>query len=372
MYRHCIYCSADLGANEAVEAFPVGRSLAFDAAKGRLWAVCPRCLRWNLAPIEERWEAVEAAEKEFAGARLRVQRENVGLARTHGGTRLVRVGEALPAEMAAWRYGREMAGRGRWTLPAMFGVAAASVLLVASPLLLGGYSLAAAGGWIGWRSWVLRRAVLRVPAGESPTGRALTIRRFHLAGAVIRADPRGGGTLGIEVPMEDLLAREDPRWFRARGPVVGLHGAAARALIERGLVHANREGGTPWQVKDATELLAASPSAQAFVARTAERAPRLEVDTMHSWQTKDRPLLTIAERLALEMALHEDSERRALEGELPGLLRRWREAEEIASIADRLATAALPGSASLDSPPGIERWDGTRPPLAPERAEEQV
>ncbi|MDB4950761.1 MAG: hypothetical protein JWM27_3410 [Gemmatimonadetes bacterium] len=45
MYRSCIFCSANLGANQAVEEFPVGRSLAFDAWKGRLWAVCPRCGR---------------------------------------------------------------------------------------------------------------------------------------------------------------------------------------------------------------------------------------------------------------------------------------------------------------------------------------
>ncbi len=41
-------------------------------------------------------------------------------------------------------------------------------------------------------------------------------------------------------------------------------------------------------------------------------------------------------RLALEMAAHEESERRALEGELALLEEAWREAEEIASIADRL------------------------------------
>ena len=39
-------------------------------------------------------------------------------------------------------------------------------------------------------------------------------------------------------------------------------------------------------------------------------------------------------RLALEMAAHEDSERRALEGELAQLEQAWRDAEEIAAIAD--------------------------------------
>ena len=41
-------------------------------------------------------------------------------------------------------------------------------------------------------------------------------------------------------------------------------------------------------------------------------------------------------RLAMEMALHEDDERRALDGALRELESRWREAEEIARIADGL------------------------------------
>ena len=40
------------------------------------------------------------------------------------------------------------------------------------------------------------------------------------------------------------------------------------------------------------------------------------------------------ERLALEMAVHEEAERRALEGELERLADEWREAEEVAAIAD--------------------------------------
>ena len=42
-------------------------------------------------------------------------------------------------------------------------------------------------------------------------------------------------------------------------------------------------------------------------------------------------------RLALEIAAHEETERRAMEGELKLLERQWRAAEEIAEIADRLA-----------------------------------
>ena len=41
-------------------------------------------------------------------------------------------------------------------------------------------------------------------------------------------------------------------------------------------------------------------------------------------------------RLALEMALHEEQERRALQGELRTLEAVWKQAEEIASISDGL------------------------------------
>ena len=61
-------------------------------------------------------------------------------------------------------------------------------------------------------------------------------------------------------------------------------------------------------------------------------------------------LLALAkvDRLAIEMALQEDAERRAMEGELADLERAWKQAEEIAAIADTLLPE--PGAArALDS-----------------------
>lgn len=46
------------------------------------------------------------------------------------------------------------------------------------------------------------------------------------------------------------------------------------------------------------------------------------------------PRLPLVDRLALEMAANEDAERRAMQGELAALDAAWREAEEIAAIAD--------------------------------------
>jgi hypothetical protein len=52
------------------------------------------------------------------------------------------------------------------------------------------------------------------------------------------------------------------------------------------------------------------------------------------------PQLPLVDRLALEMAAHEDIERRAMEGELAALEAAWAEAEEIAAIADNLVLDA--------------------------------
>src|SRR5438309_8754373 len=105
MYTTCIFCRTHLRGNEVVETFPVGRRLAFDAAKGRLWVVCRKCERWNLTPLEERWEAVEDCERLFRDARRRVSTDNIGLARLNEGLELVRIRAPLRPEFAAWRYG---------------------------------------------------------------------------------------------------------------------------------------------------------------------------------------------------------------------------------------------------------------------------
>jgi len=59
MYRTCMFCKKPLGSNEVVEAFPVGRRLAFDPAKGHLWVVCRNCERWNLTRLEAAWREAE-------------------------------------------------------------------------------------------------------------------------------------------------------------------------------------------------------------------------------------------------------------------------------------------------------------------------
>ena len=113
MYSTCLLCADSLGTNAVLETLPVGRRLAFDPAKGRLWVVCPGCARWNLVPFDNRLEAIDECERCFRDTRVRFSTGTIGMARMPDGTELVRIGEALRPEFAAWRYGRELLRRRR-------------------------------------------------------------------------------------------------------------------------------------------------------------------------------------------------------------------------------------------------------------------
>ena len=336
MYRNCIFCSAPLGANEALETFPVGRQLAFDAWKGRLWAVCPFCARWNLSPIEERWESVEEAEKLFRDARLRVQSENVGVAQLPDGTRLVRVGSAVPGELAAWRYGRQLLRRRRrYFLGSVAGV-------LGSFAVYGGAAATGAGfvGMIAATTWFERRrqqkVVHRVPV-PGTAGRDLIIRQWHLDGVRLGATDAAGD---LQVEIRDAHRKRPGSWndkVRRMSPdIVVVSGDDARAFLARAMVRVNHKGATPGRLSDANRLLANVGSAEKILRSAAASGSALG-DRAGRNPTVIRP----TDALVLEMALNEESERRALEGELAGLEAAWREAEEIAAIADSLPGEAM-------------------------------
>jgi hypothetical protein len=317
MYRSCIFCSADLKANDALERFPVGRSLAFDGEKGRLWAVCGRCSRWNLAPIEERWDAIEEAERLFRDTRLRVQSENVGVAKLPDGTRLIRVGEALPGELAAWRYGREFLHRHRE------GVAMATVaMLVGIPLLgmpMPGIERMRDVARFGWKDRNRMREH-RVPASVSPTGRPLVLPLGAVQDGCL--DRGQDGALLFRVKLYDPVRWDAHAEFRDD---------AARAVLARALPMVNREGASKNEVKAAVEVLAQATSAEAYIRDVARNR-----GTLGGRQVPGARKLTPTGLRVLEMALHEEQERRAMDGELAALEEMWRQAEEIAAIADRL------------------------------------
>src|SRR5512134_1723806 len=112
MFTRCLFCHAALPANDLVEHYPHGRRLAFDPGRGRLWAVCSACQRWNLAPIEERWEALEELDRLVTDqGKLLSKTDNIALIRA-GEIDVVRVGQSTKlVEEAWWRYGRELRER---------------------------------------------------------------------------------------------------------------------------------------------------------------------------------------------------------------------------------------------------------------------
>src|SRR5688572_21345683 len=63
VYHTCLRCDRSLGANTELPHLRVGRKIAFDTRRGRLWVICSRCGQWNLTPLEERWEALEECER---------------------------------------------------------------------------------------------------------------------------------------------------------------------------------------------------------------------------------------------------------------------------------------------------------------------
>jgi hypothetical protein len=318
MYATCLHCNAALGRNDVIEHFPVGRRLAFDGSRGRLWVVCLKCRRWNLTPLEERWEAIEECERLFRESRLRTSTDNIGLARIAGRTDLVRVGTALRPEMAAWRYGDEL--RRRWKrhrIPSL--VLNTQTLPVASS---GAMLFVSASGGSDWAYLGLGLSVAASMTLSHLASRDLRARVVLPDGQVSNVRHLAPVTMTLEAGSGDGWSL---RLGRGRQSMVAEEGPAARTL--RGvLAYHNAAGIRPAEIADAVALCNRGPDARTFIARVARAAA----------QTKLTPLTSYPSQalLALEMALHDASERRAMEGELDALAAEWELAEEVAQVAD--------------------------------------
>lgn len=347
MYQTCLFCHAALGSNETIEHFPIGRRLAFDAAKGRLWVVCRKCARWNLTPLEERWEAIEECERAFASTRMRVSTDNVGLARVGDGLELVRIGQPQRPELAAWRYGDQFGRRRRKHMIYTGALVAAGLgSLITGPgmgLAIGtAFSLVNSGGSLLQMIHRNRvRARIHVPGHERPA-----VVRQSLLSKVAIVSEADRWHLRLRYDRGILIDREIER-------EVTIEGDAAIRAAATILAVSNESGAGAKQVRSAVDIISGAPDpASLFV-----RATRVtwKVDRLvNRWTVQqtsfgtgpaEAPLTQISPEmlLALEMAANEDVERRAMEGELALLEEAWRQAEEIAGIADDLT---LPESAA--------------------------
>lgn len=324
MFTRCLFCHGQFEENGHLAHMPRGRRIAFDPVEGRLWAICSRCHRWNLAPIEEREAALYELERLARDhARPLGHTANVSLLQA-GQMTLVRVGEAGLAEQAWWRYGRELRRRKASIESRRATVTAYTFGALQWIGEVIGYSdgdvaidwddtpVADVLRWrrFGWAAWHGRETC---PYCKS-TLRAL---RYDLGWWVypLRGED---GRLGVGIPCQ----RCDP-WTPDK--VYELHGDVAENTLRRLLAYQNIGGASERKITDAARAIEHAGSAGAFAE-----------DVTHNRQSLWKMGQTGT--IGLEIALNESVERRMLDLEIQAIEFMWKREEEIARIIDRELT----------------------------------
>ncbi len=302
----------------------MGRRLAFDSVRGRLWVVCRECRRWNLTALEERWEAIEQCERLYRSTPLRVSTDNIGMTRLREGLELVRIGEPMRPEFASWRYLPLFERRRKDVVRATPGEKptwASSLWMASSLILYPPMALLTLAGSVREVYTHRLKTYAHVP---TPGGRSHhAVKAYHLPEARLLHDDN---PWGWKLEVEHEAGRTE------------LAGAPAQRVLGRLLVAINATGGTGEDLDRAVSLLGRYDRADDFFHRQGRasdwrRGRRYWWDDSLVGALKNR---APSARLAIEMALHETVEREALEGELQSLREAWEEAEEIAAIADTL------------------------------------
>lgn len=318
MYATCAFCSAKFDGDGGPSGLGIGRRLAFDEWKGRLWVVCTKCARWNLTPLDDRLERIEALARVARDGRLLASTEQVSLVRWQHYD-LVRVGKPPRIEMAGWRYGERMRARSRERAKVV-------VPLTLAAIGLGIAANVAAGGSLGVVVWNVGRLADSVYVGlvgrrrlnliEPPIcdhcGAVLELKAKHILHA--RVIPDAHHDLGV------LLSCP-----RCRHEAALLTGADAQAALRQGLTYLNIQRANRRKADDAARVVDAAGGADRLIQDIARRELTLRS-------------LRPERQLALEMAVDEQAEVQELE-------RQWRDAEEQAEIADGL----LSGNDALDA-----------------------
>ncbi|HUQ18162.1 MAG TPA: hypothetical protein VM099_01005 [Gemmatimonadaceae bacterium] len=251
------------------------------------------------------------------------------------GLDLIRIGKPLRPEFAAWRYGDQL-GRRR---VAAFARSAVGLVAIATVNPLQGVAMIAAG-LQSHRSLLNLGDIALLATSRKVIGRITTsageqviIRNRHVDKTELlpaTATEPWGLLLNHGAPRREdrWTSRIDPRRYET-----AVRGDEAARVARDILPRINRHGASAGQLKESVGLLESYRDANALFKHTAGVAHRSK------FENGDRgTFLTLRPelRLALEMASQEDLEQRALEGELQLLETAWREAEEIAAIADNM------------------------------------
>jgi hypothetical protein len=307
VFRTCAFCNAPFDGDGGPSGLGIGRRLAFDEWIGRLWVVCSRCSRWNLTPFDDRLERIEAVARAARAGRVAAATDQVSLIRWQRYD-FVRVGKPPRVELATWRYGERLRTR---QLERMKVV----VPLTIAAIGLGIAANVAAGGGFGVVIWNLHRTVdwmyvrmvgrRRVAMSEPPIcahcGSLMQLRARHVQHARVVPD--------AHVDVAVILSC--PQCHREGAQVTGTE---AVAVLRQGLTYLNVTRSGRKRAEDAAREVDQVGGPDRLVRDVARRELTLRS-------------LRPERRLALEMAVDERAEMEELE-------RQWRDAEEIAAIAD--------------------------------------
>src|SRR5688572_15998933 len=251
VFSRCLFCHAAIPNNETFEGLTRGERFAFDSERGRLWVICSTCHRWNLIPIEERWEALEALEKIARDeARLLCQSENISLLRV-GEVELVKIGHAGLPEEAWWRYGRQLTGR-----RARFRRMSLAMGAVTGAVAVGGVTVGVGVVGLLGIGPLIQNIVRETRSGPTAWAGAATcpgchsvLREipFHKTQRVVLAHNENGAL--------ELRYRCQRCHFDALNAGYRLGGVSAEHMLRRILAYRHYEGASEAQVKASTTVI---------------------------------------------------------------------------------------------------------------------
>ncbi len=323
MFTRCLVCHAPFPPNEELEYFSTSTRVAYDAVRGRLWAVCRSCKRWSLAPIEERWEALEELEKIVKDrARLLSQTDNLALLRA-GRLEVVRVGGANLTEEAWWRYGRELTSRREKHRKLTFMGTAAASAAIAGGWATGGITWL--GAWLLWENapqQVTRAARWLRFGGSAWRGNQHCARCGQIFRSIAYGDRR-------QVILSPGAGTGDALTVTQRCPLCGdlgdgglhLNGKEGEYVSRRLLAYHHHAGASEKGVRSATRLIEEAGSPQDLTRILMKQGRRL--GDLHRTSA-----------IALEIAANDTVEQHLLELELAEIEGHWKREEELASIID--------------------------------------
>ena len=341
MYTACLRCDRSLGANTEIPHLRVGRRIAFDTKRGRLWVICTHCDQWNLTPIEERWEALEECERLATQAEARGSGTHVALAQTESGLELLRVGGMDKADIANWRYARRIGARNSghlwWLMPLM------TLAISAGLSMWRAFHRLEVSLWIAGVLAITLFSLWRKPPSlwtrfDDGTGRTRLLWFWQRPLAYIeRTSGDSRPTLVLPRLRGDLRLTGDAAVTALASLLPRINGADCVG-VDLGAA-----------IDTVTSAEKGARKQPLKLGRGARRRMREKHQTIPMWR-EQRPWELVAlrmptawflnalpeSRLALEMAVTEEVERRQLAERSEVLAEEWQEEEEIGAISDDL------------------------------------